>query len=400
MKFYKFPMISRMQAFIAILILAVLIADFTLGSTTADTYVHATLIGTLMQPLRSKYQSQFDKNELRESRYGALRLFQQEAATIPIFDDETRNNIMRSYGNSVVIPVLDAQTVSVATPYTRTCDITDDENTSALVTLTFASYGWAFSMTPATHYNNDVKYQKDFERKFNKYLVQFASQLDLLCIAQLEADKNQLFTGLTDYYAVIADALQVPQVEKDDFYNQAEALMATMDFYAGSNIVSATSHMPVVRRQMAQGAQNDKNDAFQFQGGGSNAEGTQIRPYNWFPTNRLANGVGVESTAYLVNEGSVYIGNRNDADSVLGASIGGDHKVWGEEVVPLVNMRMGTFFQQDCSDQSAIAGAATAGNTRSKTEGYEFSTDIVVASVYNSDIAARYNPILKAEILN
>lgn len=399
MKLFKFPKLSGLQILFASLIIALLVVNSFIGVPVESNVIEASIVGTLMQPLRSEYQNQFDKNELRQSRYGALSLFQRESSLMPIFDDETRNNIMKSYGNSVVIPTLDAETVSVSTPYARTCAIVDSENTSSLVTLTFASYGWGFSMTPATHSNNEIKREKDFERKFNKYLLQFATQLDLLCIAQLEADKNQVFTGLTDYYAVVADALQVPQAEKDDFYNNVEALMQTMDFYDGVNIVGSTSHMPVVRRLMAQGAQNDKNDAFQFQGGGSNTEGTQIRPYNWYPTNRLANGVGVESTAYLVNEGSVYIGNRNDADSILGHSIGGDSKIWGQENIPLVNMKMGTFFQQDCGDRSAIAGGATAGNTRSKVEGYEFSTDIIVATAYNSNPATRYNPILKAEVL-
>jgi hypothetical protein len=306
---------------------------------------------------------------------------------------------MKSYGNSVVVPVLDARTVSVGTPYTRTCAIVDSENVSDLVTLTFASYGWGFSMTPATHFNNEVKYREDFERKFNLFLLQFAADLDSLCIAQLESDKNVFWTDLTDYYAEAGDALQVPQAEKADFYNTVEAIMSTADFYKNINIVGSTSHMPVVRSLMAQGAQNDKNDAFQFAGAGSGVTGTQIRPYNWFPTNRLANGASRESTAFLVEEGSVYIGNRNDADSVIGGTIGGDQKIWGEEVIPLVNMRMGTFYQQDCSDQSAIAGAATAGNTRSRVEGFEFSTDIIVASKYNSAPVSRYSPIVKAEIL-
>ncbi len=400
MKLFKFPKLSKMQILFSMSIIMLLIVNSFIGVPVESNVVEATLIGTLMQPLRSEYQNKFDKNELRESRYGALKLFQQESENRPIFDDETRNNIMKSYGNSVVIPVLNARTVSVSTPYTRTCAIVDSENTSDLVTLTFASYGWGFSMTPATHFNNDIKREQDFAFKFNNYLIQFATQLDLLCLAQLESDKNQLFTLLTDYYSVVGGALQVPQAEKDDFYNNVEALMSMMDFYDGSNIVGSTSHMPIVRRQMAQGAQNDKNDAFQFQGGGSNPEGTQIRPYNWFPTNRLANGVGVESTTYLVNEGTLYIGNRNDADSIIGGSIGGDHKVWGQENVPVVNMEMGTFFQQDCADASGLAGGATAGNTRSRKEGYEFSTDVMVASSYNSDPATRYNPILKVEILN
>jgi len=61
---------------------------------------------------------------------------------------------------------------------------------------------------------------------------------------------------------------------------------------------------------------------------------------------------------------------------------------------------MGVFYQQDCADRSAIGGAATAGNTRSRVEGFEVSTDVMVAFAYNSDIANRYQPNVKFEITN
>lgn len=347
-----------------------------------------SLLNTLMQELRSQYTDQYDKNELRESRYGALRFFQEEARERPIFDEETLNNIVRSYGNVVEVPVLDSQTVTVSTPYTRTCAVVDSENDSAIVSLTFASYGWAFSMTPATHYNNLVRMQQDFQRKMDKYLIQFSSDIDDLCITELENAKNQYWVDVApDYYAQVGDALQVPQSEKNDFYNQLEAIMNTMDFYDTITVVAATKHMPLVRRLDNQGSSNATNEGFQF----------DLRSYRWSPTNRVTNGAGVESTGYAIENGSVFIGNRNDADTTMGFDIG--HKIWDTETVPIANMEMGTFFQEDCADASALGGAATAGNTRSYKQGYEFSTDIVVSSTYNSDPANQYNPITKFEIL-
>lgn len=401
MKLFKFPKITKMHLlfWFAGLLLFVGLAVFG-GVPVGESVVEATLVNTLLQPLRSEYTPKFDKNELRESRYGAYRFFQQEAASRPLFDEETISNIMKSYGNSVVVPVLDADTVTVSNTYARTCSIVDSENTSALVTLSFASYGWGFSMTPATHYNNHIKYETDFTRKMRKYLLQFANDLDALCVAQLEADKNQHAGDLADYYTIVGNALQVPQAEKNDFYNQVEAIMASMDYYDTAHIIASTSHMPVIRRNMSQGGSNSINEGFQFSGGGSNQEGTLIRPFNWWPTNRVSNGALVEGTAYIVNEGSVYIGNRNDADTVMGGSIGGDTKVWSEEVLPVANLKMGSYYQQDCGDRNAIAGAATAGNTRSRYEGFEFSTDMVVATSYNSAIATQHQPILKAEILD
>lgn len=356
-----------------------------------------SLIGTLAQDLRSKYPSGFDGNEARRTRAGAYAMFLAHTASRPIFDAETLSNITTGYGNNITVPVLDAKTVTVGTPYTRTCAIADSENDSALLTLLFNSYGFRFSMTPSTHANNEVAYQADFTRKLEDYDEEFTKVLDSLCISQLETDKNIYFpAALTDYYAQIGNALQVPQASKQDFYNNVESILSTMDFYKSANIVSSTKHMALIRDYAKQGASNDVNDAWKFNGSGSSNDGKSIRPFGFYPTNRLANGAGVESAAFIVEEGSTFIYNRNDHDSRAGHNIG--HKVWGEETLPISGMKMGTFYQEDCADRSAIAGGATVGNTRSLLEGFEFSTDVVTATKYNSSLATRYNPIIKAEI--
>lgn len=398
MKNFQFK-ITPQGLIIALIALVVGSVEFAFGGSGEKT-VEASLLATLMQELRSDYQNQFDKNELRESRWGALRFFQNDSRNNPIFDPQTIANIQRSFGNTVQVPVLDAQSVSVSGSYTRTCSIVDSENDSALVSLTFTSYGWGFSMTPASHYNNDVDYQTDFNRKMRKYLIAFANTLDNACISQLETDKNAYWgTDVTAYYAQSADALQVPQASKDDFYNNLESIFMTMDFMDDVHIIASTKHMPTVRKLAAQGAANDENDRYQFQGSGSRMDGMGLRPYNWWPTNRITNGGGVDSTVYAVSSGSCYIDNRQDADSEIGGTIGGDSKIWGKEQMPVVDMTMGSFYTQDCGDRSAIVSTASAGNTRSRYEGFEFSTDVVTATVYNSDSAARYNPIVKAEIL-
>lgn len=392
-QYFKFPKLTKWHILGIFAILAVVVGSYVFGQPTSHGVAEATLFNTLIQPLRAQYApDKFDKNELRESRYGALRFFQEESRMRPLFDQQTIANIQKSYNSTVQIPVLDTENIVVSSPYARTCALVDSENSSAIVALTFASYGWGFTMTPATHENNDIKRQTDFDRKMKKYLIAYADALDTLAINQLETDKNQYFPAeLVAYYAELAGALQVAQASKDDFYNQLDAIFQTMDFYDGVHIISSTKHMPMVRRLSNQGASNDVNDGFQFQGG-------QIRPWNWWPTNRVTNGAGVESTLFAVNQGSVFMANRNDHDARLKSSVG-THKLWGEEMMPIADQLMGTFYQEDCGDRSAIAGAATAGNTRSKVEGYEISTDVVVATAYNSDPANRYNPILKAEVL-
>lgn len=344
----------------------------------------ANLANTLTQSLRAKYPNNLDKNELRASRYGAWDFAQIDTRTPEsIFDPEIMGLVTQSFGNSVVIPVLDAETVTIGN--IRSCTVPDSENTSQLVTLTFITYAFGFTMYPAQHYNNDVKRQADYDRKLKKYLLQFAADLDSRVITTLDAAKNQLWTDIGGYYSETADALQVAQAEKNDFFNNAQSILETMDFYGEPNVVASTSLGPLRRRLDNQGSNNGTNETF------------QLDPYTWYNTNRIANGGGIQSTGYLIQDGSIAIANRNDPDAVLGHRKSGGDMEWGEVVMPIVNLKMGSFYREDCSDGRNL-NSGTSGLTRTFKESYEFSTDICFQTVYNSSIATRYNPIVKFEI--
>jgi len=347
-----------------------------------------SLVNTLMQPLRTKYAATLDKNEARGSRYGAYDFFRKDSSGMDrIFTSEDVQRIKRSFGNSVVIPVLDAKNVTIGN--VRSCTVADDENTSNLVTLSFVTYAFGFTMHPASHYNNDVAYQQDFDRKLVSYLNKLAATLDSACITQLETNKNALWTDLTDYYAVVADALQVPLASHAAYYNDLQAIMDTADFYGDIEIISSTTGSPIVRYLMNQGAGNDENNAF------------AMTPYNWGWSNRIANGVGVKSTQYAVQSGTVAMETRLDPDAIAKSKIG-QIAQWDAVKVPIpgsnYELEMASFYREDCGDASGLH-AGTSGLTATKKQSFQWSVDVVYATAYNSNPAARYNPIIKAELL-
>lgn len=345
-----------------------------------------SLVETLMQPLRSKYAPKtMDKNELRFSRYGAWDFFKEQTELqTGVLTPEVRQLIKNSMGNTVKVPVLDAEDVVISN--TRSCTVADSENTSKLVTLTFVTYSFGFTMIPSQHYNNDVAYEQDFQRKLEKYLLKFASVLDTASVNKLNTDKNQYFPAeILAYYGQVGNALQVADADKNDFYNQLESIMNTMDYYDRINIIGSTSAKPLVNRLDAQGAQNGINEAFQLGG------------YNWKYTNRLLNNEGVSATLFAVPDGYVAVENRNDPDARARSRVG-THKEWDEVEVPIVNLKMGSYYYEDCADKSALH-AGTGHLTRTKLEGFEWSTDVCYVTAYNSDPADRFGPILKAEML-
>jgi hypothetical protein len=173
--------------------------------------------------------------------------------------------------------------------------------------------------------------------------------------------------------------------QANDFYNQMSGLLELMDFYDRFDVLANTMHKPLIRRISNQGAGNDTNDAFQF------------GDFDYHYTNRMPTAAGVNSTLYFVPKGNVAIENRNDPDTIMGSVAGGGSKVWSQVRVPLVDLLMGHYYTDDCRDISGLH-AGTSNLTRSKVEGHEFSTDIVVVTAWNDRRADSYSPIIKAEI--
>jgi hypothetical protein len=344
-----------------------------------------SLVQTLMQPIRTRLRPNLGKNELRPSRYGVWDFYKSQSNTATgILTDDVRAAIKRSMGNTVVVPVLDAESVTIGN--VRACTVPDSENTSKLVTLVFVTYAFGFTMTPAQHFNNDVSYQADFDRKFMKYLLKFANVLDTAAAANLNSNKNTYWPAeVTAYYPQVGNALQVTQAQKNDFYNSAQSVLNTMDYYEQTHVIASETGAPLWRRLDNQGANNGTNESF------------QLDPYIPHFSNRITNGAGVQSTGYLVPEGYVAVENRNDPDAIAGSRVGNNLKTWEQVDMPLVNMQMAAYYYEDCADRSALH-AGTTNLTRTKVEGYEWSTDVCFINNYNSAPASRYNPIVKFEV--
>lgn len=348
----------------------------------------SNLVATVLQTYTSQYSGKMDKNEQRPSKYGALELFKSQTADPSgILDDQVKANIEKSFNVNVQVPVVNYKDITIGN--VRSCAMQTEGLTSQMLTLTAVTYVWGFLVYPEQHYENYIAYQTAINKLMDAGLQKLAATMDTAAINLLEANKNQYFpAAITSFYAQSGNALQVPQAEKNDFYNQLGSIMDTMDFGTDPDILTNPMGMPMVRRLEAQGAGNQINEQFQFAG------------YDWFSTNRLANGAGVESTNYAVGKGSVAIASRIDPAAKRKERIH-ESKFWDVYPnAPLINMPLGVYYQADCADASAVQASGMANSTRTKVESWEFSLDVFYIRPYNSDIANRYNPILKSEILN
>jgi hypothetical protein len=347
-----------------------------------------SLGATLTQELRSDLSGSIDKNIDRPSNYGAINLFRKQTNSgTGIFSPRTKELIKNSQGNTVKIPYLTADDITIKN--FRTCDIQRGGSKSSLITLTFGTYSFGFHMLPAQYWNNMVDYEADFKKKLTKAIQKFAKQLDSLLVGVLETNKNQYFPAdITKFYTETGDALRVPLADKELFYNRAAAIMQTMDFSENVDVLTTPFGMSDIRHWNNQGQANDENLAYQF---GS---------YSFFSSNRVTDGSGVQSTHYLVAPDTVAMETRIDRDARMGHSAMGGGKKWDSVVLPILNIEAGLYYTEDCTDATVdFQDSGLSDMQRTKIESFEWSFDLTTAVAVNPTPTTDYSPIVKAEFL-
>lgn len=349
----------------------------------------SNLVASVYQTYISQYQNRLDKQEQRPSIYGALNMAKSQTADpLSILDQSVKAGIDARFNTSVQVPVVNYKDITIGN--VRSCALKSDGITSALVTLTAVTYVWGFIAYPQQHYENFISYQEAVGKLMEAGFQKAAATVDTGVVNLLDTYKNQYFpAAITAFYPVVANALQVPQAEKNDFYNQFGSIMTTMDFPGNIDVATNPIGMGPVRRLAGQGQGNAVNEAFQLLG------------YQWFPSNRVTNGgAGIESTLYGVAPGNIALHSRVDPDSRARRRIH-ESEYWDViSNVPHLGMDLGVFYQAQCADASAIQASGMANSTNTKLESWQFSVDVFYVKAYNSDIANRYSPIVKAEILS
>lgn len=349
-----------------------------------------TILASKVEDFRSMYGGNLDKFEQLVPGLGFLKAAQSMSNTgdpREILDKDAIDKIAKSFGVNVSVPVLKQFAPTITN--TRTCAFQTEGVESALVALNFYTYSFGFSMAPEDHYNNTVSYQHAFNKSLQGGLIQMSKTVNQQMADVADAAINSYWpAGVTDFYAEDANELQVPQAEKDDFYNNADSIASQMELPSFDTVIANPKHMVDVRRYFAQGAGNATNQAF------------QMGNKTWFEDNSIVNDLGVESTAYLMPFGSIGIYSRLAPSFIKGDSVGVDYKVWDVfPNAPIINTDLGVFRQKDCKDITDFKDSALTGLTADVAESWQFTGDFVFMTTYNSDATTKHNPILKVETL-
>lgn len=337
-----------------------------------------SLAETRLQGVRAKNRT--DKNMVRPRQFGALDFFISQDGSL--ISNAEKQKIFASIGRDVKMPVLDYNgEVTVAS--SRSCTIADAENTSKLLSVTFLTYQVGMSIVPALYLNNEIDYNRDFERKLVNVSRALQNKMDQDALAALAAGKTKVF-GEKLGYTVTGDSVQSPYIQRVDILGDIDAMMRANGYNGRISIIGNYGVEALVSKLAQLGAQNSINKVLEFAG------------KDFFTSINVTNEAGKYATMYAVENGNVDILTRWDREAYLNDK-GAGHE-WFIGYLPGLDIPVGVHYYEEVGDKSAIAGEASADMVCNLTQRYGFSVDVAFITAYNSAPDTKANPIIKAEI--
>ena len=341
-----------------------------------------SLVATRLQNWRVE-NPEFDRNMTRPCEYGALDFFiEQSNAANSIISPNLRDRAFASIGNTVEIPVINYDG-EVTVSNSRSCVVADDENTSALYTVSWKTYSVGFTMVPAAYMNNEISYDHDFARKMEKITRALATELDKDAVAALEAQKTQVFKDKLNY-TVSGNVIEVPTQMATEILGDINPIMRANCYPGMIHIIGNAGIDSLVRKLAQHGVYNDVNKRMEYD--------NKVLHYS----NNVTNESQKNGTFYAVEDGNVGVLTRVDREALRGTSA--NFHEWDVVRLPMIDLPVGSHYYTEVGDQSKIAGAATQDLTCGVKEFFGFSVDVAYIVAYNSAPSTIANPIIKAEI--
>lgn len=341
-----------------------------------------SLIATRLQNWRVE-DPEFDRNMTRPCEYSALDFFvEQTDARNSIINPRLRERAFASIGNTVQIPVINYDE-NVQVSNVRSCVIADNENTSALYTVTWATYAVGFTMVPAAYMNNEISYEHDWLRKMEKISRAMANALDSAAVAQLEAQKTQVFKSKLNY-TVTGNVIEVPTQMSTEILGDINPMMRANCYPEQIHVIGNAGVDALIRKLAQHGIYNDVNKRMEYD--------NKVIHY----TNNVVDESGKMGTLFAVVDGNVGVLTRVDREALRRAR--SNFHEWDVVRIPFVDLPVGSHYYTEVGDQSKLWGDATADLNCGVKEFFGFSVDVAFLVAYNSNPATIANPIIKAEI--
>lgn len=328
----------------------------------------------------------FDKYEVTAGDYGGLRAFQKQTASpTGIITEDLTQKALKSIGSTLEIPVLNKETFTIQN-VSQPLVIAGNPSTSALYVVTFIDYYFGFRLFPAQHYNNDIKLQREFNRKMKGYEISFMEALETAALAAFEAGKTQVLADDLGKYSFASNTVEADWTLRDEFVGDLGLLFKGNKLGSRLDVVANLSFDSIVRNRLKeQGEANERNKRYQYD------------DKTWFSSTNIANPAGKRATAFCIAEDSIGMVQQQSVDAILGNET--HNHIWDLDTLPMSGIPVSVMFYDGAIDGSGL-NASTTHLTATKVESYGISTRVAFITTYNSDRPNIPAPIMKVVLNN
>lgn len=318
---------------------------------------------------KASQKDMFQKFETRGSNYGALDVaLAQRSMLLPASKLE---QIRKASSQTEKIYTFVKEAAGDGTA--RACDGTGDGATAA-TTLSWSTLSEEFSLSALDMAQNEYTYEEMFQLRLEQRLLSLYERLDTAVVAALEAaytegDGTQ-FTKYNNASQVALDDYDVSSNRAAFWLNKAKSDAFANDISSDNlRFVGEGGLKQIVSSMGNQGAGNETNLGFQFQGVG------------FHHTNRVVNNEGRYATGYMFEMGMFTLLTWTNALARQGKDIGTD--VWGIFLDPRYGFDIELKVKKSCYDSTAASKGV--GMEADYKEGFVLSLDYCIPVAYSSD---------------
>tara|TARA_R110000824_G_scaffold395070_5_gene595381 strand:- start:7267 stop:8310 length:1044 start_codon:yes stop_codon:yes gene_type:complete len=326
------------------------------------------------QNARGTYPSDLDRQQLRRQEYGFIDLAAR--STSGLITQSNQEMIWYSWGAPLVqIPVF-SKNVVAATAGSMTCVFPSEDADAALATVTFVKAHVGFRVIPRlTDQSNIVTESQDFMRQYSDAEESLANYLETQIYNTVDAavatTYNSAFVGAAARYPLLANALQVAVAQQPFFLNDAKSIMMADDFSRTGLSVIGDAQLPsYVNQYVNQGAGNNENTAFQFNG------------YDFGYSRTTVTSAAAVSTGYVMPQGSLAVISRVNPDAQFNRSSESGVRWTVERSELLGGLDMEMMIKDECADMAAVTG--NAADTNALVRSYQLGINAAIITPYNT----------------
>lgn len=342
-----------------------------------------SIVATRMLEIRKQSEEMYLHNFAAKREGAADFYIQQTGLPNSVASRALQEETPGSIGKTIKVPVLTRNTTATV-GNSRSCTVTNNETSSALVSLTWTVLSDGFKMFPERYSNNDIKYQQHFWANFRDMWLRLHKKFDELCVADLNSYKTSLI-GDTLNYTFASNVVNAAWNDRMDIIGDLHGLQDSNNYGGHLNLIGNFGLIALANKIGRYGQYNEKDLRYEFD------------DMSAYITGNIANASGKYATLYCVPDGQVAVLARNTREQYSRAKIPVNGTEWDTVRMPgFGDLTWGTHYYIEKGDFSAATGEDDM--TCTYAENFGWDIEIAFVHAYNPDAISIPNPVIKADL--